>query len=107
MSNQHWNNVVYINVEIYNVEQRRINVVCFNVDINEIRQRQNNGVIFNVEFCNVDQRQNNVVNMTIFRKLKRAKKYFWASEKRCLIWLTTLAFDYEWLKRKGIMERIT
>ena len=30
-SNQQWNNVVYFDVEIYNVEQRQINVVYFNV----------------------------------------------------------------------------
>ena len=43
------------------------------------RQRRNNVVIFNVKFHNVDQRQNNAVNITIFKNLKRAKKYFWAS----------------------------
>ena len=32
-----WNNVVYVSVGIYNVEQRRINVVYFNVDLN-VRQ---------------------------------------------------------------------
>ena len=64
---------MYVNVEIYNVEQRRINVVCFNVDINNVTQRRNNVVIFNVKFHNVDQRRNKVVNMTIFKKLKRAK----------------------------------
>ena len=67
----------YVNVEIYNVEQHEINVVYFNVDVN-VRQRWNNAVIFNVEFHNVDQCGNNVVNMTIFKKLKRAKNYFWA-----------------------------
>ena len=36
-SNQRWNNVVYFNVGIYNVEQRRINVVYFNVDMNNVR----------------------------------------------------------------------
>ena len=34
MSNQCWNNVVYVKVEIYNVEERRINVVYFNFHIN-------------------------------------------------------------------------
>ena len=32
-----WNNVVYVSVGIYSVEQRRINVVYFNVDLN-VRQ---------------------------------------------------------------------
>ena len=50
--------------------------VYFNADINNVRQRRNNAVIFNVEFHKVDQRPNNVVNMTISKKLKRAKKYF-------------------------------
>ena len=64
------------NVEISNVEQRQINIVYFSVDINNVIQRRNNAVIFNVEFHNVDHQRNNVVNMTIFKKLKTAKKYF-------------------------------
>ena len=104
MSNQGWNNVVYVNSEIYYIEQRRINVVYFIIDINNVIQHQNN-VILKVEFQNVDQRRNNLLNMTIFKKLKKAKKYFWASKKRWLIWLTTLAFDCGQLKRKGNMER--
>ena len=67
---------MYVNVEIYNVEQLQIKVVNFIVDTNNVRQRRNNAVIFNVEFHNVDQRRNNVVNITIIKKLKRAKKYF-------------------------------
>ena len=51
--NQRWNNVVYFNVKIYNVEQRRINVVYFNVDMNNVGQRRNNAVIFNIGFYNV------------------------------------------------------
>ena len=105
MSNQSWNNVVYVNVEIYNVEQRRINVFYFYVDINNVRQRQNNFVILNVKFPNVDQRRNNVLKMTIFKKLKRAKNYFSTSKKRWLIWLTKRAINCDWLKRKGEMER--
>ena len=38
--------------------------------------------IFNIEFHNIDQRRNKVVNMTIFKKLNRAKKYFRASKKK-------------------------
>ena len=52
MSNQRWNNFLYVNVEIHNVEQRRINVVYFNVDINNVWKRQNNVIIFNVDFYN-------------------------------------------------------
>ena len=37
MSNQRWNNVAYVNVEIYNVEQRQIKDVFFNVDIYNAR----------------------------------------------------------------------
>ena len=70
-SNQRWNNVVYLNVGIYNVEQRRINVAYFNVDVNNVRQRRNNVVLFNVEFYNVGQRGNNVVKMTISKKNKK------------------------------------
>ena len=67
-SNQRWNNVVYVNVEIYNVQQRWNNVVYFNVELNNVRQRRNNVVIFNVDFHNVGQRRNNVGNMTIWKK---------------------------------------
>ena len=69
-SNQRWNNVVFVNVEIYNVEQRRTNIVHFKVDLNNVRQRRNNVAIFNEDSDNVGQRWNNVVNMTIWRKLK-------------------------------------
>ena len=97
MSNQHWHNVVYVNNEIYNVEKCRINV-----DINNFRQLSNNVVILNVEFHNVDQRRNKVLYITIFKKLKTAKKYFWASKKRWLIWLTKLDLVGLWsIKKKG------
>ena len=69
----------FTTLKIYNV--KIYNVLCFNVDINNVRKRCNNVVIFNGEFHNVDQRWNNLVNMTIFEKPKRAKKYFWASKK--------------------------
>ena len=82
MSNQLWNNVAYVNVDIFNVEQRQINIVYFSVDINNVRQRRDKAVISKVEFYNVDQRLNNFMNMTIFKNLKRAKKYFWASKKK-------------------------
>ena len=78
---QEFRYAVYVHVQIYNVEQRHINVVYFNVDINNVRQRRNHVVILNVEFRNVDQCRNNVLYMTIFKKLKRAKKIFWASKK--------------------------
>ena len=67
-SDQCWNNVVYVNVEIYNVQQRWNNVVYFNVELNNVRQRRNNVVIFNVDFHNIGQRRNNVANMTIWKK---------------------------------------
>ena len=69
-SNQRWNNVVYFNVGICNVEQRWINVVYFNVDIKNVRQRRNNIVIFNVDMNNVGKRRNNVVKMTVSKKSK-------------------------------------
>ena len=68
MSNPQWNNVVYLNVGIYNFEQRRINVAYANVDANNIRQRRNNAVLFNAKFYNVGQRGNDVVEMTISKK---------------------------------------
>ena len=63
-----------------NVQQHQINVVYFNTDFNNVRQRQSNAVSFNVEFHNVDQHWNNV-KMTIFKKLKRAKKNFELQKK--------------------------
>ena len=44
-SNQRWNNVVYVSVEIRNVEQH-----WNNVELNNVGQRQINVVIFNVIF---------------------------------------------------------
>ena len=82
MSNPRWNNIVYVNVDMYNVEHCPTNVVYFKVDIKSVRQRWNNVVIFNLEFHNVDQRRNNAVNMTIYTKLKRAKKYFFELQKQ-------------------------
>ena len=64
-----------VNVQIYNVEQRRINVLYFKVDLNNVRQRQNNVVIFNVDFHNVGQRWNNLVNMIIWKKYKLRLKW--------------------------------
>ena len=100
LSNQRWNNVVYVFVEIFNVEQRQISVVFFSVDINNVRQCRNNVVIFNVEFHNVDQRQNNV-NLTI---LKRAKKIFLSFEKE-LTHLINNTCSWLWsIKKKGRYE---
>ena len=56
-SNQRWKSVMYCNVGINNIEQRRINVVYFNVDMNNVRQCWNNVAIFNVEFYNVGKRR--------------------------------------------------
>ena len=71
-SNERWNNVAYVNVGIYNVEQRQINVVYFNVDSSNVRQRRNK-VIFNVDLRNVEPRRNNVVYMTIKKIYKYCK----------------------------------
>ena len=70
LSNQGWNNVVDVNIGIYNIEQRRINVVYFDVDLNNVRKRFNNVVIFIIDFRNVGQLRKNGVNVTIFKKLK-------------------------------------
>ena len=61
---------MYVNVEIYNVQQRWNNVVYFNVELNNVRQRRNNVVVFNVDFHNVGQRRNNDAIMTIQKKIK-------------------------------------
>ena len=44
------NNVMYVDVEICNVEQRQIDVFYYKVDLSNVRQRWNNVVIFNVDF---------------------------------------------------------
>ena len=95
--NQHLINVLYVNAEIYNVEQRRINFVYVNVDISNVRQRRNNVVTFNVEFHNIDQRRNIAVNMNIFKKLKRAKKCFLASKNL----INNTCFRLRSIKKKG------
>ena len=55
---------MYVNAEIYNIEQRRINIVYLNVDTNNVRQHQN------VEFYSVDQSRSDIVNRTKCEKLK-------------------------------------
>ena len=61
---------MYVNVEIFNVQQRRINVVYFNIDIKRCYfQRRDSQRCFDV-----DQ------NMTICL-VKRARKYFGALKK--------------------------
>ena len=37
-----WTNVEYVNVGIYNVEQRWINAICINIDLNNVRQLRSN-----------------------------------------------------------------
>ena len=59
---------MYVNGEIYNVEQRWNNVVFLNVELNKVRQRRKNVVIFNVDIHNTGQHRNNVANMTIWKK---------------------------------------
>ena len=103
-SNQRWNKVVHVNIEIYNAEQRRNNVVYFNVELNNVRQSRNKVVIFNVDFHNVGLRRNNLANMTIWKKIKpRFKKnsYFWAS-KNMRDWTSSLFFPF----LIGICKRI-
>ena len=66
--NRRWKNVAYVNVEIYNVKERRIDIVYLNVDINNVRQRRSIIVLFNLKFYNGDHHRNNVVTMC--KKLK-------------------------------------
>ena len=94
MSNQRWNKVLHVIVQIYNIEQRQINVVYFIVGINNVRQRRNNVLIFNVKFNNVDQRRNNLFNI--------AKKFFWASKKKNIAHLINNTGFWLWsIKKKG------
>ena len=103
-SSQRWRNVVYVNVEVYNVQLRLINVVYFNIDFSNVRQRRNNVVIFNIDFHNVGQRQNNVVNMTIWiNKLSHESKTKFLSFKENA-GLTIFLFFFPILR--GICKRI-
>ena len=65
-SNQRWNNVVYVNVGIYNHEQRPINAAYFDIDWNNVKQR---GI--NADFQNVGQHRNNVMNVIMGKKFKK------------------------------------
>ena len=106
-SNRRLNNILYVNGEIYNVEQRRINVFCFYVHIKNVRQRRNNALIFNVEFHNAAQRRNNVVNLNICKKLKnkpRVMKYIWSPNKNHLK-LNTLNSKF-WLLFQNLFQFI-
>ena len=69
-SNKRWINLAFVNVGIYNVEQRQIIVVYFKLDLNNVRQRRNNVVIFNVNLHNVEPRRNNAVNIWPLKKWK-------------------------------------
>ena len=60
-----WSEVVYFNVGVYNIEQRRINAVYSNVGLNNFRQRQSN-----LDNFIVGQHGSDVVNVTICLKLK-------------------------------------
>ena len=79
-SNQRWNNVLYFNVGIYNVEERGNIVVYFNVNVNNVRQSRNNVVLFNFEFHNVGQHGRNVVKMTISKKKTKKIISNWITE---------------------------
>ena len=104
MSNQLWNNVAYVNVEIYNVEQRQINIVYFSVDINNVRQRRDKAVIFKVEFYNVDQHLGNFMNMTIFKNLK-SKKIFLSFQKKKMTHLINNTCFWLWSINKKLKHR--
>ena len=72
--NQPRNNVVYVKVKQCQINVVYFNVGANNVGVNNVRLRRNNVVIFNVDFHNVVSRRNNIVNIIIFKKLKRVKK---------------------------------
>ena len=100
-SNKRWNNVVYVNVVIYNVERRRINVVYFNVDINNNKKRCKNIAIFNLEFHDAVQHRNIVANMTTCKKLKnkprvKSKIIFFSLKWKAFKNEYGLLLDYYW-----------
>ena len=92
-SNTNWNNVVYVNFEIYSIEQRRINVVCLKVDLNNIRQGRNKFAIFTVNFHNVGQRWNNVMkrqfekNIIVINNFRVKNKIIFSSFEQKSFWL--------------------
>ena len=77
-----------------------INVVYFNVDMNNVRQRRKNVVIFNVEFHNVDQHRNNVMKMTIFKKVKKSKKILLSFKKKMTYLINNTCFRWWSIKIK-------
>ena len=72
---------MYVNVEIYKVEQRQINIVYFIVDINNVRQRRNNAVICNVDFHNVDQSKQRC-EYDHFQTVEKSKKNIFELQKK-------------------------
>ena len=68
-SNQHWKNVVYVNIAIWN-RQCWINVVYFKVDLNHVK---NVDLIFSINFY-IRQPQNNLANVAIWKKRKAQGK---------------------------------
>ena len=63
--NQHWNNCLYVNIGIYNIDHCQIKVFYFKIVMNNVWQRRSIVFIYNIKFDNVEQRRNNAVNITI------------------------------------------
>ena len=80
-SNQRWNNVVFANIETYNVECQ-INVVYFNADINSVRQHRNNVLFSNVEFHNIDKVETKLRISQFAKLFKRSIKVILSLEKK-------------------------
>ena len=96
MSDQHWNNVLYVKV---NVEPHRIKFVYLNDDMN-VTQRQNNVIIFDVEFHSFDQHRKNV-EYDYFQNVEKSKKIFLSIKKKKR-WLLDNTCFWLWLiKKKG------
>ena len=77
ISNQRWNNVVYVIVEIYNFEQLQINI-----DINNVMQSWNNALIFNVRVSWRWSTSKQRCEYDHPRKVEKRKKKFFELQKK-------------------------
>ena len=100
LSNQRWNNVVYLFVEIYNVEQRQVNVVFFSVDINNVRQCWNNFCYFQFrasQRCLTSKQRE-------FDHFEKSKKIFLSFKKELTHLINNTCFWLWSIKKKGRYE---
>ena len=79
-SNQNWNNVLYLNVGIYNAEKCPVNIVYFNVDMNNDGQGRNNVVILRSCFTTLVNVKITLWKWPFLKRKKNDFKYEFQSE---------------------------